>query len=152
MTKLLSMLLFLTALGPYGNGEAALITTPVGYQEAAAALDQAIAAKDRTTLEALIADDFLWIRGSGAAGTKANFIAALTANSIRIEPFQPEGVRWFISDDSALITATNTLRGTLGAESFVDRHRYADLWLWRDGKWRLVYAQVTSVPDGSRPQ
>lgn len=121
--------------------------TPTGYREAAAALDTAIAAKDEAALQRLIADDFLWIRGSGAKGDKDAFIGALTAPSIRIEPFQPSEARWIVADRTALLTATNTLRGTAGGEAFVDRHRYADHWLWRGGAWRLVYAQVTPVPE-----
>lgn len=121
--------------------------TPTGYREAAAALDTAIAAKDAAKLQRLIADDFLWVRGSGAKGDKSAFIGALTAPSIRIEPFQPSEARWIVADRTALLTATNTLRGSADGEAFVDRHRYADHWLWRDGAWRLVYAQVTPVPE-----
>src|SRR3546814_1212276 len=68
-------------------------TAPDGYREAAAALDTAIAAKDAAALEKLIADDFLWVRGSGEKGDKAGFIAALTAPAIKIEPFQPSEAR-----------------------------------------------------------
>src|SRR3546814_1200780 len=49
-------------------------TAPDGYREAAAALDTAIAAKDAAALEKLIADDFLWVRGSGEKGDKAGVI------------------------------------------------------------------------------
>lgn len=123
--------------------------TPEGYREAAAAFDAAIAAKDKPTLQRLIADDFLWVRGSGATGDKAAFIAALAAPSIRIEPFQPAAPRWITSGDSALLAATNTLRGRADGAPFVDRHRFADHWLWRGGRWQLVYAQVTPVPGAS---
>ena len=109
-------------------------TAPDGYREAAAALEK------------LIADDFLWVRGSGEKGDKAGFIAALTAPAIKIEPFQPSEARWIVTRDSALLTATNTLRGSADGEAFVDRHRFADHWVWRDGGWRLVLAQITPHP------
>ena len=121
-------------------------TAPDGYREAAAALDTAIAAKDAAALEKLIADDFLWVRGSGEKGDKAGFIAALTAPAIKIEPFQPSEARWIVTRDSALLTATNTLRGSADGDAFVDRHRFADHWVWRDGGWRLVLAQITPHP------
>lgn len=140
-------LLLLTAGCSDARAPADPAATPTGYREAAAALDTAIAGKDEATLRRLIADDFLWVRGSGAKGDKAGFIGALTAPSIRIEPFQPSEARWIVADRTALLTATNTLRGSADGETFVDRHRYADHWLWRDGAWRLVYAQVTPVPE-----
>ncbi len=126
--------------------EKAAATAPDGYREAAAALDTAIAAKDEAALDKLIADDFLWVRGSGEKGDKARFIAALTAPTIRIEPFQPSEARWIVTRDTALLAATNTLRGTADGEAFVDRHRFADHWVWRDGRWHLVYAQITPHP------
>lgn len=125
--------------------------TPDGYQQAAAALDAAISGKDQAALEQLIADDFLWVRGSGAMGDKAAFIGALTSDSLDIEPFTAAGARWIVEGNSALLAATNTLKGTADGEEFVDRHRFGDHWLWRDGEWRLVYAQITPVQDGESP-
>lgn len=141
------LLLFLVAACDSSVGPAATRATPAGYREAAAAFDAAIAAKDEAALRRLIADDFLWVRGSGATGDKAAFIAALAAPSIRIEPFEPAEPRWITSSDSALLAATNTLRGVAEGEPFVDRHRFADHWLWRGDKWQLVYAQVTRAPE-----
>lgn len=140
------LLLFLLAACDSSADPAATMTTPAGYREAAAAFDAAIVAKDEAALRRLIADDFLWVRGSGATGDKPAFIAALAAPSIRIEPFEPAEPRWITSSDSVLLAATNTLRGIADGEPFVDRHRFADHWRWRDGKWQLVYAQVTPAP------
>ncbi len=140
-----ALLLLMTACSDAAD-PAAPTATPAGYREAAAALDAAIAAKDKAALRRLIADDFLWVRGSGATGDKAAFIAALTAPTIRIEPFRPSEARWIVAGDTALLAATNTLRGTADGEAFVDRHRYADHWVWRGGAWHLVYAQVTPAP------
>ncbi len=143
-----ALLCLVSACGAPVDGVPAA-ATPEGYREAAAAFDAAIAAKDKPALQRLIADDFLWVRGSGMAGDKAAFIAALAAPSIRIEPFQPAAPRWITSGDSALLAATNTLRGHADGAPFVDRHRFADHWLWRGGRWQLVYAQVTPVPGPS---
>ncbi len=117
------------------------------HQAAANALDAAIVAKDRATLGQLIAEDFLWVRGRGATGDKAAFIAALTAPTLTIEPFRPSDTRWLLSGDSAMLTGANAMRGTEDGKPFTDRHRFADYWVRRDGRWRLVYIQVTSIPD-----
>lgn len=122
--------------------------TPDGYRIAGKALDSAIAAKDADQLRSLIAEDFLWVRGSGAKGDKAAFIAALTSDELDIEPFEPAETRWFLEGNTALLTGTNTLKGRAGGEAFIDRHRFADHWIWREGRWQLAYIQVTPVPEG----
>jgi ketosteroid isomerase-like protein len=149
VTGKIAAALLASLLTACSSGESAEVHggTPAGYREAAAALDAAIVAKDEAALERLLAEDFLWVRGSGAKGDKQAFISALAAPSIRIEPFAPSEARWITSGDSALLAATNRLVGTADGAAFVDRHRFADHWLWRDGAWRLVYIQVTPVPD-----
>lgn len=147
MRYAMAPLLLLSACSPgAGRDSAAVEAATHGYIEAAAAFDAAIAGKDRAALERLIADDFLWVRGSGVTGDKSAFIGALTAPTLRIDPFHPSEARWIVSGDSALLAATNDLRGTADGVAFVDRHRFADHWLRRDGEWRLVYAQVTPLP------
>jgi ketosteroid isomerase-like protein len=120
---------------------------PDGYRNAGDALNSAIAAKDADQLRSLIADDFLWVRGSGAKGDKVAFITALTSEDLTIEPFEPAEARWFVEGNTALLTGTNTLKGRAGGEPFVDKHRFADHWIWREGRWQLAYIQVTPVPD-----
>ncbi len=115
-------------------------------EASAAALDKAISDKDRAALDRLLADDLLWIRGGGIAAGKAEFIAGLTSPSITIEPFVPQETKWFKSAETGMLTGVNVLRGRDGGVSFVDRHRFADYWIFRDGQWRLLYVQVTRLP------
>lgn len=117
-----------------------------GYEVAAAALDHAIVTKDIDALKSLIADDFAWVRGSGRKGDKDAFIKALTSDDLVIEPFQPAGTRWMVSGASALLTGSNRLMGKAGKEAFVDEHWFADYWQKRQGRWRLVYIQITPFP------
>src|SRR3546814_17933439 len=100
-------------------------TAPDGYREAAAALDTAIAAKDAAALDKLIADDFLWVRGSGEKGDKAGFIAALTAPALKNEPVQPSEARWTVTRPSALTAVHNTRHGSAHGAHFDAHHPFA---------------------------
>lgn len=113
----------------------------------AAALDRAISGKDRQSLDRLIAEDLLWVRGSGATAGKTEFIATLTSPSLAIEPFSPTDIRWFESADTGSLTGVNVLRGRQNGLDFVDRHRFIDYWALRGGRWVLVYVQVTPLGD-----
>ncbi|WP_157123624.1 nuclear transport factor 2 family protein [Allosphingosinicella indica] len=108
------------------------------------ALDRAISGKDRV-LERIVADDFIWVRGSGETGGKADFIDALTRSDLSILPYQSSDTLLYSSETLELWTDTNVLRGKDAGLEFVDRHHFADLWEKRDGRWVLVYVQVTRV-------
>ena len=115
-------------------------------QDAAAAFDRAIVARDRQALDRLLADDFLWVRGSGVRAGRQAFLEGLAAPGIVIEPYRPSEARWFVSGDIAVIVAVNDLRGTDNGAPLVDRHSFCDIWQLRGRAWQLVYAQVTRVP------
>ena len=120
-------------------------------EQSASALDAAIAAGDGAALDRLLADDMLWVRGSGAIAGKREFLAGLADPALDIEPFAPTDVRWFKTATSGMITGSTVLRGTDSGEAFVDPHRFADYWELRDGRWRLVYVQVTRLPEAPKP-
>lgn len=102
------------------------------------ALDRAISSRDRATLEHLLGEDLVWVRGSGKTGGKEDFINALTDSDLRISPFTPANGLLYASDTLELWTGINTLRGEANGVAFVDRHPFADLWAFRDGRWDLV--------------
>lgn len=110
---------------------------------AAAALDLAIVNGDAAELERLVADDFLWVRGNGEVAGRAEFISALTNPDLELDPIRTTDPRWFRSQEQALFIGSNRLSGALAGEPVIDQHRFADLWLFEAGEWKLVYAQTT---------
>lgn len=116
-----------------------------GAQAASAALADALAAGDAAALDTLLADDFLWVRNSGATGDKRAFIAALTDPSLRLDPIAVSDVSWIERGDAALVAGEARLTGFLNQQRVSDHHRFADFWVRRDGVWRLVYAQTTPL-------
>lgn len=139
------VLMFVTACDPSAPVTELCDFDPEGYRHAAAALDRARAARDGRALEEVIAEDFLWVRGTGATADKESYIGALTADSLTVEPFQAENPEWISTISAALLTGTRTRRGSSNGGPFLDRHRFAEFWVWRDCRWQLVYSQVTPV-------
>lgn len=119
-----------------------------GLEDAATALTDALTARNATALDSLLADDFLWVRNSGATGNRREFIAALTDPSLQLDPIQPTDVTWLVHRETALVAGEATLTGRLNGERVTDHHRFADFWVLRDGVWRLAYVQTTTIPEG----
>ena len=112
----------------------------------ARAFDQAQLAGDSATLAALLADDLVYVRGSGALAGKREFIATFTAPGFRLAPFEivrPTFVQ--LGRDVAIVGGETTLTGVADGAHFTQRLRYADTFHRRQGLWRVVHVQVTEI-------
>jgi ketosteroid isomerase-like protein len=119
---------------------------PADLVEAAKAFDRAQAASDRAELERLIADDYVLHNSSGQVQDKKGFIADQTAPGFKMEPFTVEEPVESIHGDTALMGGVSTVRGVSGGQAFTVRLRFMDVWVKRDGEWRVLFAQTTRVP------
>lgn len=113
---------------------------------AAAAFDDAQLRGDRAALERFLAQDFVFARGSGALAGRAEFLAGF-GEGLTLEPFtilHPVFVR--LGDRAAIVGGEVTLSGRDHGTPFARRIRYADVFVYRDGRWQVVYVQVTAMP------
>ena len=97
-------------------------------------------------LRRLIADDYTLVNSSGRIQNKAELIADYTTPGYKIEPFtvlEPVQKVW---SDGAVMGGLVHLKGMDGGKPFAVTLRFADVWAKRDGKWQVVYAQVSRVP------
>jgi ketosteroid isomerase-like protein len=116
---------------------------------AARSFDEAQLRKDRDALNRFLAPDMRFIRGSGAAGRKGDFMAAFTDPETTFSSFEirnREIIR--IGTDAAMVSAEATIRGSSAGEPFEEHIRYSDLFARRDGRLRVIHVQVT--PLGAR--
>ncbi|HEY0194608.1 MAG TPA: nuclear transport factor 2 family protein [Kofleriaceae bacterium] len=113
---------------------------------AAAEFDAAQLHGDRATLARYLAADFVFIRGGGAVAGRDAFIAGFTDAKQKLEPFTVEhGVALPLAPSCVLIGGEATLRGTDDGTPFAEHIRYADIFQLRDGRWQVIYTQVTLV-------
>ena len=134
---------------------AALLAGPAAAQAddnqavraAAQAFDDAQQHGDRAVLERMLAPDFLLVRGSGRIGDRRDFIAGFTDPKSHLEPFDI-GDRLFlrVAPDVAIVGGEAHVRGTDDGKPFAEHFRYADTFARRDGRWLVVYTQVTPLP------
>ena len=51
-----------------------------------------------------------------------------------------------LGKDAGIVAGEAILRGTEDGKAFVEHIRYADTFARRDGRWQVVYVQVTPLP------
>lgn len=113
---------------------------------AAAAFDHAQLVADRATIDRYLAADFVFVRGAGVVAGRDAFLAAFTDPDQKLEPFTVEHpVAIQLGDGAVLIGGETTLRGTDKGEPFAEHFRYADIFQRREGRWQVVYTQVTMI-------
>lgn len=112
----------------------------------ARAADEAQIHGDRAALERLIADDFRIVGGAGQVYGKAGLIALFTDPAVTLEPYEVrEPFLIPLGDDAALLGGLVTFRGLDHGKPYSQTFRYADTWLRRNGRWQVVYTQVTNA-------
>ena len=114
---------------------------------ASRAFDAAQLAHDRATIDRFLARDFVFVRSSGKLAGRDDFIAAFTDPGVELEPFEiinPVFVR--LGEASGLVGGETVMRGKENGTPFEEHFRYADIFAWRDGRWQVVYVQVTMLP------
>jgi ketosteroid isomerase-like protein len=114
---------------------------------AAKAFDDAQVHGDRAVLETMLAPDFLFVRGSGRVGGRQEFIAGFTDPTSKLEPYEiADRLFLRVSPDVAVVGGEAWVKGTERGKPFAEHFRYADTFARRDGRWVVVYTQVTGLP------
>ena len=119
---------------------------------ASRAFDDAQLAHDRPALERFLASDLVFVRGSGKVAGRDDFLATFADPTLELEPYvitNPTFVR--LGERSGLVGGETVMRGKEKGEPFAEHFRYADIFAWRDGRWQVVYIQVTMLPPVTSP-
>jgi ketosteroid isomerase-like protein len=142
----LSFLASLVACHPEAYVASPTVDPIPAVKAAAAEFDQAQLRGDKQMIERYLASDFVFVRGAGVVSDRNAFIAAFTDPKTHLEPFvveHPVAIR--LADTAVIIGGEATLKGTDNGEPFSEHIRYADIFQLRDGRWQVVYTQVTMV-------
>lgn len=120
---------------------------PADLEAAVEAYDAAQVNGDRAELERLVAEDYVLVSGGGVRQTKADLIRDYIAPGFKLDPFTiEEPVQQVWGTDSAILGGRVDMQGTDSGQRFRVMVRFADVWARRDGRWQVVYSQVTRVP------
>lgn len=111
------------------------------------AWDRAIISKDRAAIEANMAEDFRQIDGRGDVETKAGFVDGLMAPDLVIDPYAVEDFDVRVYGDTALLSGRTRMTGRYQGQAFKSHYRYIDIYVKRDGTWKIVSVQISRIPE-----
>lgn len=125
--------------------------SPATLREVADRFDRAQIAQDRATMEAMTADDLVFVGSNGVRQTRAEFIAGWMDPDTHYEPIDIQD-RYFLplGADTGVVGGDVVVRGTSGGTPFAVRIRFADTFRRIGGAWRAVHIQATRVPGAAQ--
>jgi ketosteroid isomerase-like protein len=110
------------------------------------AWDAAIVAKQEKAIADNMADDFRIIDGRGNIENKAQFVAGVMDAKLTIDPYTVEDFEIRFYGDVALLSGRTLMTGTYDGAKFTSNYRYIDIYVKRDGAWKIVSVQITRYP------
>jgi len=113
--------------------------------EQADAWDKAIVAKNAGAVAANVAPDFAQIESGGAVIGRDEFVKDLLDPTLRIDPYKVEDFGVRVYGDTALLTGRIRMTGVSEGKPFASHFRYIDVYVKRDGVWKVVSIQITRM-------
>ena len=113
------------------------------------AFDAAQIAQDRAALGRMVADDLVFIVGSGKRYGKASFIEGWTGPDDDYDPVTlTDRVILPLGKDAGLASAEAILSGRAAGKPFRVRIRFTDIFRRHGDRWQASYIHVTRMPIG----
>ena len=110
------------------------------------AWDAAIVRKDEKAIADNMAEDFRQIDGQANYETKKSFVAGIVDPKLAIDPYTVEDFEVRIFGDTALLYGRSSMTGKYDGKPFVSNYRYIDIYVRRNGEWKIVSVQITRIP------
>jgi len=135
---------------------AILLGAPLRADDAADVKQLALeiaAAKVRGDAEFLArawAEDYTYTTTRGEARTREQGLADYRSGAVKWEYRRMEEVQARIYGNAAIVTARAALKGRVRGQEREETIRLTDVYLKRDGRWRLVALHESRVEEGSR--
>jgi ketosteroid isomerase-like protein len=106
----------------------------------------AMVAVDVPALEGLLADELTYTHSSGVVETRAQFLANLTAGKLRYRSMTPSEVSVRAYGEVAVATGKADVNVTSEGTDLALALRFTEVWVKREGAWKLAVWQSTRVP------
>ncbi len=121
------------------------MTIPI--EDAVRDLYRAMLAHDLGALDALLADDVVYVHSTGLAETKAEFLDGVRAGLYEYERIQPVSERIMHADDLAVAYTVIDFQGGRRGQVHPPVKLITTLvWVRRDNAWRMTVRQATRIP------
>ena len=132
---LLFLLLLLTAATPHRTADDSTVAQEIERLEQQ--LVKAIEAKDFTTYQSLVAEDYVAV---GAAGeqTRAKAIDTYRSGALSLPGLKIGDIKVHVYGDTAMISARTYGDRVENGETLPNRVRYMRIWMKRQGHWQAI--------------
>ncbi len=107
--------------------------------------DEAQIKGDGGAMGRLLADDYTLVNSRGQVESKDQLIADDTAPGFHLKPYVVEQPIVRMWRDGAVMGGAVTLEGFSAGAPFKGRLRFADVWRKQEGRWQVVFTQVTPL-------
>jgi ketosteroid isomerase-like protein len=115
------------------------------------AWDKAIIRKDQKAIADNMAEDFRQIDPRANLETKQSFVAGIMDPRLTIDPYTVEEFEVRLYGDTALLSGRTHMTGKYDGEVFESNYRYIDVYVRRNGTWKIVSVQITRIPPAQQP-
>lgn len=138
-----ALLALATATSPTPSG--VLTQLPPALAQAVRAFDDAQISGNAAALNRLLADDYALVNSHAEVENKRQMVGDYTAPGFRLEPYVVERPIVRLWQGGAVIGGEVRLRGSSEGKPFDGRLRFADVWRLREGRWQVVFTEVTPI-------
>ena len=144
--RAMTVMLLLVGMGPPALAAEAPHGDLADLTAFADAFDAAQIAQDRAALERMVADDLVFIDGSGKRYGKAFFIDGWTGPDDDYDPVMlKDRIVLPLGEDAGLASAETILSGRSAGKPFRVRIRFTDIFRRHGDSWQVAYIHVTRM-------
>ena len=107
----------------------------------------AMAQKDITTLNALLADDLVYTHSSARLDTKQSLIGSMTSGTTVYTAIEPSAVKAQDFGDMVVLTGAARISVMSNGRPNSFGVRFTDVYVNKGGQWQMVAWQSTRLPE-----
>lgn len=110
---------------------------------------QAFKTKDMRAIDSILDSSVLMVNQDGSVQTKGDFLTGMKTRFARPALFQiqvtAESMNIKVFGKTAIATGVYRAKGIENGKLFQRRERFLDIWKYKDGKWKMIGAEATTV-------
>ena len=101
---------------------------------------------DTSVLEKYLTSDYLGIGPDGVTQNKAEFLSDVKSGTLKLESSTMSDLKVQVADpDMAIVVYRTNDKGTYKGKDITGEYRWLDVFVKRDGKWKVVIDQGTQI-------
>jgi ketosteroid isomerase-like protein len=140
--SMLTLCFILTVAGSFlGQERSAQVQEEISKMEKD--FGQAVINNDAGAVGKFLTDDWIIIDPDGGVIDKARFLGVIKSGALTHEQMDSDDVRIRVYGDTAIATALTRTKGKFMGQDFTTQERATDVLLKKDGRWQIVFSQLT---------